>query len=85
MGPAEQVRDYANRHYVVPARAAKQSTVTFTAGSIHKALGFHGLMPCVCDALWTRSRIFETKYSVKRVSRTGPRQGATTTFTFSLA
>jgi len=85
MSPAEQVRDYANRHYVVPARASKQSTVTFTAGSIHKALGFDGLMPCVCDALWTRSRIFETKFGVKRISRIGPRQGATSTFTFSLA
>jgi hypothetical protein len=82
MKPAEQVRDYAYRHYILPARTARNLTVTFTSGPIHRALRFQNLMPCVCDALDAHK--FETEYGIQRVARTGPKHGATATFTFSV-
>jgi hypothetical protein len=82
MQPSEQIRDYAYRHYVLPARAKKYPTVTFTSGPIHKALGFKSLMPCVCDALGTSK--FQAEYRIRLVGRTGPKHGAAATFTFSV-
>jgi len=80
MNPADQVRDYAYRSYVMPARAKKSLTVSFSAGPIHKALRFHNLMPCVCGAIDTNK--FETQYEVKKVARTGPKHGATAHWIF---
>jgi len=82
MRPSDQVRDYAYQNYVIPARARKSASVTFSSGQIHKALGFKNLMPCVCDALGTSK--FQTQYQVRLVQRTGPKHGATSTFTFSV-
>ena len=82
MNPADQVRDFALRQYILPARTAGQTAVTFTSGEIHKALGFRSLMPCVCDALGARK--FESQNRIRLLSRTGPRHGSTTTFTFSV-
>jgi hypothetical protein len=82
MNPADQVRDYAYRSYVMPARAKKALTVSFSAGPIHKALRFQDLMPCVCGAIDTRK--FETQHNVKLAARTGPKHGATATWVFSV-
>jgi len=82
MKPAEQVRDYANRHYIIPARAEKSLTVTFTSGEIHKALGFTNRFPLVCDSLSTR--IFETECKVKLKHKVGPKHGSKVSFTFQL-
>ena len=82
MTRADQVRDYAYRQYILPARAARNLTVSFTAGEIHKGLGFHNRMECVCDALDTYN--FERERGIKLVARTGPQHGATATFTFSV-
>jgi hypothetical protein len=82
MGEADQVRDYVYRTHIVPARTGNSPTVTFSAGPIHKALNFHDLMPCVCDALDAKK--FFTQYRVQRISRTGPRHGATATWVFSV-
>jgi hypothetical protein len=82
MTPSDRVRDYAFQNYVLPARATKSPTVTFASGPIHKALGFKNLMPCVCDALGASK--FQAQYQIRLVKRTGPKHGATATFTFSV-
>ena len=82
MEPAEQVREYVNDHYIVPARAAGRRTIQVMSGPIHEALGLHRLLPCVCDAL--RARKFESKYGVHLIACYGPRHGATTTFIFEI-
>ncbi len=56
--------------------------MTFTSGSIHKALAFQNLVECVCDALDAYK--FETERGIKLVARTGPKHGAKATFTFSV-
>jgi hypothetical protein len=82
MNPADEVRDYAYREYILPARAAGNLSVTFTAGPIHIALGFQNLIARVCDALDVYK--FETDRGIQLVTRTGPKHGATATFTFSV-
>jgi hypothetical protein len=80
MGEAQEVREYAYHNYVLPARAAKASTTSFSAGPIHKALGFQDLMPCVCGAIDTK--IFTTDYKVELLKRTGPKYGPNATWIF---
>jgi hypothetical protein len=83
MTPSDRVRDYAYRQYVLPARLAGSPTVTIEAGPIHAALCLtrHNLVQ-VCDAL--RSQKFLGAYGLGFVSRSGPKQGKASTFTFSL-
>lgn len=80
--PADQVRDYALRQYILPARAAGQPTVTILAGPIHKALGFRNRMPCVCDALGVKK--FAEDHRVCLVKRSGPKHGASAEFIFAI-
>jgi 5-methylcytosine-specific restriction enzyme B len=78
---ADQVREYAMQHYIVPARAEGEKTVTFTAGEIHTALGFQRRVPGVCDALGSKK--FEKEYGIRRLARSGY-HGPTATFTFAV-
>ena len=78
---ADQVREYAMKHYIVPARAAEMKTVTFTAGEIHSALGFQRRVAAVRNALGTKK--FEKEYGIRRVARSGYR-GPAATFTFAV-
>ena len=79
---ADQVREYAYTHYILPARDAKRKSVTITSGEIGKALRLSSQMARVCDALLARK--FETVYKVRLVSTSGPIRGATATFTFEI-
>ena len=82
MNVADQVREYAYTHYILPARAAQHKNVTITSGEIHKALRLSTNVSRVCAALLTRK--FETAYTVRLVSTSGPIQGSTATFTFEI-
>jgi len=82
VNPADEVRDYAYRSYIQPARARKAPTASFSAGPIHKALRFVNLMPCVCDAIDTKK--FENQFNVTRVARAGPKHGATAHWIFTV-
>jgi hypothetical protein len=79
---AEQIRTYANRAFVEPARRAGRSEVTIVAGDAHKDMKLHRRMPAVCGAL--DAKTFQDDYGVVLSSRTGPRQGATAGWRFSL-
>jgi 5-methylcytosine-specific restriction protein B len=80
MSMADDVRSYAYEHYVKPARARGATSVTIRAGDVHTALNYASRLPLVCGALGALK--FQEEYGVKLLSRDGPGQSTTTTFTF---
>ncbi len=82
MNQSDAIREYAFKHYVVPARQSGQATVQIRAGEVHKAMGLSARLPAVCSALGTNK--FQQDYGLTLVSRTGPSNGSTTLFTFNI-
>jgi 5-methylcytosine-specific restriction enzyme B len=82
MSFADEVREHCRSHYVDPARARGDSTVTIRAGDVHSALGYKNRFPLVCSAIG--ATLFEKASRVKRIGVDGPLSGANTTFTFRL-
>ena len=82
MSYSDTVRQHCLVHFVEPARARGDETVTIRAGDVHMALAFKKRMPLVCSALG--SNLFENQYHVERVGVEGPLNGANATFTFRL-
>ena len=80
MSKSDEVRAYVLSNYVVPARNSHSTQVTVVAGDVAKALKLR--MHLVCDALGALK--FEKECGVNLRERTGPRQGATATFTFAV-
>jgi hypothetical protein len=79
---AEQIRVYANRAFIEPARRAGRTEVTIVAGHMHKDMRLTNRMPAVCAALDAQK--FQEEYGVVLSSRAGPRQGATAAWRYSL-
>jgi hypothetical protein len=79
---ADQVREYAYTHYILPARDAQRKNVTINSGEIYKALRLSTPVSSVGIALMARK--FETAYKVRLVSTSSAIQGATATFTFEI-
>lgn len=81
---SDQIREYARRHHVDPARQRRDVTVTINAGEVHKALRLHSRVPQVCAAL--SSRKFLQENNLDLTDRQGPPsgQGTTVTFTYRL-
>lgn len=82
MNVADQIREYAYTHYILPARDAKRKNVTITAGEVHRALQLSTQVSRVCNALMARK--FETVYKIRLVSNSGTIQGAKSAFTFEI-
>jgi 5-methylcytosine-specific restriction enzyme B len=79
---SDEIRAFAYKNYINPARASGRATVTIRAGDVHSKMYLKDRMPQVCGALG--ARIFETEYSVTRISEAGPHNGANKTFTFQV-
>jgi len=82
MSQADEIREYANKHYIEPARAEGRREVTIRAGDVHNRMGLVDDMPAVCSAIG--SLIFRKKYHVRLINREGPTNGANVFFTFSI-
>ena len=82
MSHADQVRQYCNEKIVDPARTRGDRLIAIRAGDIHKAMGYRNRMPLVCAALGAKK--FEENSKIKRVSITGPTNGANAIFTFQI-
>jgi hypothetical protein len=83
MGLADEVREYVLVAIIKSARRGGQTTVTFTANQVHKAMGIQGnRMPDVCTALDTKK--FLTYAKVQLINRTGPKQSTTAKWTFAV-
>src|SRR4051812_1402258 len=48
MSHADDVREHCRAHYLEPARARGESTVSIRAGDVHSALGYKNRLPLVC-------------------------------------
>ena len=79
---ADQIGRHVNDQLIEPARKAKKSQVIVRAGDVHKDLGLKNRMPAVCGAL--NAWIFQDQYNVILSKRTGPYQGANTTWYFGI-
>ncbi len=82
MTKADEVRAHVSHAYVFPARTRGESQLTIVAGQVAKALSLSNRMSLVCSALGTLK--FREECNIQLISRTGPGQGATATFTFEL-
>ena len=82
MSKADAIREYVNITYIVPARAAGETQVKVRAGDVHAGMKLESRMPAVTSALG--ANVFEAKYRVKCVARSGPHNGAHLWFTFDI-
>jgi hypothetical protein len=83
MSQADKIRAYANRVFIEAARKAERTQVLIEAADVHRDLKLKSRMPAVYSALDAQK--FQDDFGVLLSSRTGPRQGATVRWTFSLA
>lgn len=79
---ADEIRDFAFRTNISPARRDGMKTASINAGAIHDAMGVKQRMPAVCGALGTIK--FQRDHNIRLVQRTGPNQGASATFIFEV-
>jgi hypothetical protein len=81
---AQQVRDYARREYIEPARHRKQATVRIVAGDVARALKLNQRVANVCQALSGASFLQANHLAIEK--REGPPsgQGTRVTFTYRL-
>ena len=82
MSRADDIRRYTLHHYVEPARAAGEATVTVCAGDIVRELALVNRTPNVCSAL--QSEKFLRLAGVDMLERIGPRQSTTTRFRYAI-
>ena len=80
MTQADRIRRYAHDNYIFMARVAGSTKISICCGDVHRKMGLINSQPAVCSAL--RSKRFEKHYRVQRITSSGPREGATTTFVF---
>lgn len=78
----DQIREFVERRYVVPARKAGSPTVTITAGDVHREMHLKSRAPAVCAAL--KSKILQQQCAMVLVSWDGPPQGMAVNVTYSL-
>ncbi len=82
MSRADDIRDFAFKKFIVPARKQGMRTVTIRAGDVHKDMGLYDRMPAVCSALGSKK--FENQFNVNRLKMEGPLHGANALFTFEI-
>lgn len=81
MSLADEIRNFADRRYMMPARRGGRSTVTINVGDVHRAMGLQDRVPAVCSALG--SKLFERQCGVVLVVWDGPKQSTSVQITYS--
>jgi 5-methylcytosine-specific restriction protein B len=79
---ANKIRKHVNDAFIEPARRAGRTEVSVNAGDVHKDLRLDNRMPAVCAALDATK--FQDTYRVVLSRRSGPKQGSTATWLFSI-
>jgi hypothetical protein len=80
--PSDKTRVFCRDFYVIPAKKNGFKEVTIRSGDVHRLLFFKNRLPLVCSALGSEK--FEEMARVKRISITGPTNGANTLFKFQI-
>jgi len=85
MNTSDQVRAFAEKHYLVPARQRRERSVRIVVGEVQRALGLQQRTPLVCAAL--RSQKFLRQAGVELAQVEGPPSGMSpkVAFTFRFA
>lgn len=82
MKQADQIRHYAQKKYVTPARARREEQFSIRAGEVVREMKLlWRSAPAVCSALKTRQFLEEN--GLRLVSMAGPPSGLTTTVTYT--
>ena len=82
MKVADEIREFAYKEYIKPAREHSQTQITISAGDVHDKMGLKNRMPAVTGALG--KKIFERQYEVELTDRKGVTNGPNVFFTFLL-
>jgi hypothetical protein len=77
---SEQVQQFFQSNYVVPARQRGQGTVEVKAGEIHRKLGWSRRVPVVCAAL--SSQKLQRNVGVRLTGKSGPPSGQSPTVVY---
>ena len=80
---ADRIRLHVITHHIAPARNAGETRARVTSGDVHREMDLQDRVPAVCAALDTQK--FLDMAGVTMEERSGPPQGATTTFVFGLS
>ena len=81
-GLADRIRLHVMAHHIAPARSAGETRARVTSGDVHREMDLQDRVPAVCSALDTQK--FLDMAGVTMEERSGPPQGATTTFVFGV-
>jgi hypothetical protein len=77
---SEEVQQYFQGNYVIPARQRGQASVEVKAGDIHSKLGWTRRVPLVCAAL--SSKKLQRNVGVRLTKKVGPPSGQSPTVIF---
>jgi hypothetical protein len=77
---SEEVQQYFQGNYVIPARQRGQAIVEVKAGDIHTKLGWTRRVPLVCAAL--SSKKLQRNVGVRLTNKMGPPSGQSPTVIF---
>jgi hypothetical protein len=80
---ADEIRSFAGRQWVFPAKQHGDNTFTIVSGEVHRSMGLRDRMPNVCSALGSRE--FLNANGLTLVSREGPPSGKSSTVRFTYA
>ena len=79
---ADQIREFVLMEIIEPARLRVAGQVIVTACEVAKGMALSRRYPNICQVL--DGRIFADLARVRLVARSGPKQGSTVTWTFSI-
>ena len=79
---ADDVRHFALKSFIQPARERGEKTVSFTATDVHKGMGLQARFPLVCSSI--DGGKFMDLAKVVLVKRDGPKQSSTVRWVFDL-
>ena len=79
---ADRIRQHVITHHIAPARDAGETMARVTSGDVHREMDLQDRIPAVCSALDTQK--FLDLAGVAMEERSGPPQGATTTFVLGI-
>ena len=79
---ADQIRRFVISHYIEPARARGDRTVSVRAGDVAREMGLYGRVPNICQVL--RGKRLQEMASIRLIQAIGPYQSTTTTFLYEI-
>lgn len=84
MSESDEIRNYAFKKYIEPARKQGKDRVKIKVRDVHKALGYRNSLPLVYEAIG--SDTFQKSYAVRLADQEGDptRQGSKLVLTFAV-